>query len=212
MPTIRELRERRGLTLEALGQAVGSNRQQIWKLENGYTRLTLDWMIKLAGPLGVEPKDLVPESVDAARSLLPRARRMRPAEAMAPPRGDMIPIKSAARGGDEQEMFLAEPIGFTPRPPNLAGVREAYAIYMVGDSMLPRYEPGWILHVNPYKPARPGRDVVLYLKNGSVVVKQFVRASGEDLVLHQLNPGDDLFVDKGDVREMHLVVGVDQEG
>jgi hypothetical protein len=27
------------------------------------------------------------------------------------------------------------------------GMRSAYAIYMVGDSMEPRYEPGWLLHV-----------------------------------------------------------------
>src|SRR5215470_4574248 len=101
---------------------------------------------------------------------------------------DRIPIRSGARGGTDQEMFLEDgPIGYTARPANLSGVRSAYAIYMVGDSMLPRYEPGWILHVNPFKPARPGRDVVLYLKNGTVVVKQFVRSSGDDFVLHQLN-------------------------
>ncbi|MGE3783621.1 MAG: helix-turn-helix domain-containing protein, partial [Alphaproteobacteria bacterium] len=45
-----------------------------------------------------------------------------------PARGDTIPIRSAARGGGEQEMFLGDgPIGYTSRPTNLAGVRDAYA-------------------------------------------------------------------------------------
>ena len=47
-------------------------------------------------------------------------------------------------------------------PANLGGVRAAYAIYMVGDSMEPRYEQGWLLHVNPFKPPTRGRDVVVY--------------------------------------------------
>ena len=44
--------------------------------------------------------------------------------------------RSAARGGGEQEMFLEDgPIGYTPRPSNLSGVRGAYAIYMIGDEL-----------------------------------------------------------------------------
>src|SRR5437588_6798143 len=44
-----------------------------------------------------------------------------------------IPIRSPARAGRDQEMFLADgPIGYTPRPSNLSGVRGAYAIYRAG--------------------------------------------------------------------------------
>src|SRR5256885_8602880 len=43
-----------------------------------------------------------------------------------------IPVRSAARGGNDQEMFLEDgPIGYTPRPSNLNGGRGAYAIYMI---------------------------------------------------------------------------------
>ena len=115
----------------------------------------------------------------------------RPIQPGAPPpaRGDTIPIRSAARGGGEQEMFLGDgPIGYTPRPANLAGVRDAYAIYMVGDSMEPRYEQGWLLHVNPFKPPTRGRDIVLYKTNDAVLIKQFVRWDSDALMLRQLNP------------------------
>src|SRR5580692_8200656 len=126
---------------------------------------------------------------------------------------DRIPIRSGARGGTDQEMFLEDgPIGYTPRPANLSGVRSAYAIYMVGDSMEPRYEPGWLLHVNPFKPPIRGRDVVIYKEGQAVLIKQFVGWEGDALVLRQLNPPATLRVPRGEVRECHLVVGSDQEG
>jgi phage repressor protein C with HTH and peptisase S24 domain len=130
-----------------------------------------------------------------------------------PPSHDMIPIRSAGRGGGEQEMFLSDgPIGFTARPANLGGVRSAYAIYMVGDSMEPRYEQGWLLHVNPFKPPTRGRDVVVYKRNHAVLIKQFIRWDSDALVLRQLNPADELRVPRDEIVECHLVVGVDQEG
>jgi phage repressor protein C with HTH and peptisase S24 domain len=126
---------------------------------------------------------------------------------------DRIPIRSGARGGTDEEMFLEDgPIGYTPRPANLNGVRSAYAIYMVGDSMEPRYEPGWLLHVNPFKPPTRGRDVVVYKEGQAVLIKQFMAWDGDTLVLRQLNPPATLKVPRDQVRECHLVVGSDQEG
>ena len=124
-----------------------------------------------------------------------------------------IPIRSAARGGGDQEMFLEDgAIGYTPRPSNLSGVRGAYAIYMIGDSMEPRYEQGWLLHVNPFKPPTRGRDVVVYKEGDAVLIKQFVGWDGDTLLLRQLNPAQDLRIPRAEVRECHLVVGADQEG
>jgi phage repressor protein C with HTH and peptisase S24 domain/DNA-binding transcriptional regulator YdaS (Cro superfamily) len=126
---------------------------------------------------------------------------------------DRIPIRSGARGGSDQEMFLEDgPIGYTPRPANLNGVRSAYAIYMVGDSMEPRYEPGWLLHVNPFKPPIRGRDVVVYKEGQAVLIKQFIGWEGDTLVLRQMNPPATLKIPRDQVRECHLVVGSDQEG
>jgi phage repressor protein C with HTH and peptisase S24 domain len=148
----------------------------------------------------------------------PTPRRGRPpgsGTAIAPrPRGvEPIPIRSAGRGGADQQMFLADgPIGFTPRPANLDGIRGAYAIYMVGDSMEPRYEQGWLLHVNPFKPPTRGRDVVVYKKDQSVLIKQFLGWERDTLVLRQLNPPEELRFAGDEVQECHLIVGVDQEG
>jgi phage repressor protein C with HTH and peptisase S24 domain len=217
---LRTLRESRDLSLAALADLVGTTRQQIHKLETGERRLSIDWLLKLASALGVEPKDLLPSEqapafgglAESSRGALrPRGAGIRPADRPDP--RDVIPIRSAGRGGDGQTMFLGDgPIGFTRRPSSLQEVRDAYAIYMVGDSMSPRYEPGWLLHVNPYKPPKSGRDVVVTLADDGVLVKTYRGYDDSTLVLEQLNPPGEIRLDRAAVRDVHLIVGVDQEG
>jgi phage repressor protein C with HTH and peptisase S24 domain len=175
--------------------------------------------VQVAAFLRVSPDEVLRHAVAEVGSQpavdMPRPGRGRPPSER--PSGiarspDMIPIRSAGRGGNDQEMFLQDEIGYTPRPANLGGVRAAYAIYMVGDSMEPRYEQNWLLHVNPFKPPRRGRDVVVYKKGQAVLIKQFVGWEGDTLVLRQLNPPDTLRIPRSDVEECHLVVGTDQEG
>jgi phage repressor protein C with HTH and peptisase S24 domain len=78
--------------------------------------------------------------------------------------------------------------------------------------MEPRYEQGWLLHVNPFKPPTRGRDVVVYKAGQAVLIKQFVGWDEDALILRQLNPEDTLRVPRNEVAECHLIVGVDQEG
>lgn len=184
-------------------------------------------VVHIAAFLRVPEEEVLRHAVDGTSSVptadFPRPGRGRPPSAgsassgalagRSSQEGDRIPIRSGARGGTDQEMFLEDgPIGYTPRPANLGGVRSAYAIYMVGDSMEPRYEPGWLLHVNPFKPPTRGRDVVVYKAGQAVLIKQFVGWEGDTLVLRQLNPPDTLRIPREQVRECHLVVGADQEG
>lgn len=176
--------------------------------------------VQIAAFLGVSPDDVLRRAVADTGSPpaadMSRAGRGRPRSASTSNAGnqaDLIPIRSAGRGGTDQAMFLEDgPIGYTSRPSNLNGVRAAYAIYMVGDSMEPRYEPGWLLHVNPFKPPTRGRDVVVYKQGQAVLIKQFVGWDGDTLVLRQLNPPETLRIPRADVVECHLIVGTDQEG
>lgn len=138
-----------------------------------------------------------------------RAVEAAAAEYYPPDQLDLIPIKSAARGGEEQEMAL-EPIGFAPRPYGLRGVKQAYAVYVVNDSMTPRYRPGITVHVNPWKTPRPQSGVVVYKRNDSVLIKEFVRQSATELLLRQYNPPEEIRIPLADVRECHVVVGTDE--
>ncbi|MFZ2869084.1 helix-turn-helix transcriptional regulator, partial [Zavarzinia sp.] len=60
-----ELRRRAGLTQDQLATLADTGRSQIVKLERGERRMTVDWMLRLAKPLGCDPKDLLPEEEPA---------------------------------------------------------------------------------------------------------------------------------------------------
>ena len=66
MTKLKELRQRRVLTLRELEEESGVSYNTIWRLENGYTDARPSTIRKLAKALGVEPEDLiVVESDDA---------------------------------------------------------------------------------------------------------------------------------------------------
>jgi transcriptional regulator with XRE-family HTH domain len=56
---LRELRQRRVLTLHELGERSGVAYNTIWRLENGRTGAQPRTIRKLAAALGVEPEELV---------------------------------------------------------------------------------------------------------------------------------------------------------
>jgi phage repressor protein C with HTH and peptisase S24 domain len=207
--------ERAGATQADLARQLGLAPSAVSRMLKGERQMKALEAVHVAQFLGV-PQDEVLRHAGEENPLPPEpARRGRPPRqtAIPAPRQDAMPIRSAARGGNDQQMFLEDgPIGYTPRPANLAGVRDAYAIYMTGDSMEPRYMAGWLLHVNPFKPPTRGRDVVLYKTNQVVLIKQFVGWAGDALVLRQLNPDETLRIPRAEVAGCHLVVGVDQEG
>lgn len=58
---ITEHRERVGMTLEELADATGIHYSHISKMETRARRVTIDHLLKLAGPLRCQPRDLVPD-------------------------------------------------------------------------------------------------------------------------------------------------------
>ncbi len=64
---LKEIREERGLTQEALGKLIGATKTQISKIEKGNQELKLSWIIKLAKALAVEPWEIIasPDSATA---------------------------------------------------------------------------------------------------------------------------------------------------
>jgi len=209
--------EQAGGTQADLARHLGLAPSAVSRMLRGERQMKLLEAVQIAQFLGVSQEEVLRRAGDATVPPPEPARRGRPPRSATPhaplQRQDSMPIRSAARGGNDQQMFLGDgPIGYTPRPSNLAGVRDAYAIYMIGDSMEPRYIQGWLLHVNPFKPPTRGRDVVVYKNDQAVLIKQFISWNDDELVLRQLNPEDTLRIPRDEVVECHLVVGVDQEG
>lgn len=59
---IKKIRLSRDMSLAEVARAAGTTHAQVLKLENGARRLTQDWMIRLAKPLGVAPAALISDS------------------------------------------------------------------------------------------------------------------------------------------------------
>ena len=215
---LRSYRRQAGLTLEQLARLVSTTAAQISKLEKGERRLTVDWMARLAPPLGIQMADLLspvppspPSKEPPLNALLPGGDASFAGFPISGEPRDFIPVRSAGRGGIEQEMFLQDgPIDYIRRPPSLAQVRDAYAIYVVGDSMQPRFRPGQLLHVNPFKPPQSGSGVVVTKASGAVLIKEFVRQDAHSVYLRQYNPADTFFYNIDEISAVHMVVGLQE--
>jgi hypothetical protein len=128
-----------------------------------------------------------------------------------------MPILGASIGGDSRTrtLFNGQRLGDVTRPASLANNPRAYATYVHGESMEPRYEAGEIVLVNPDKGYRKGNYVVAQVHEDDSdlpfgYVKRFV-SFGDDLVLEQLNPpeGEDRIMrfPRDRVVSVHRIVG-----
>lgn len=112
---------------------------------------------------------------------------------------------SNGASGPMELIEMGEVVDMVRRPPGLSAVKSAYALYVMGDSQSPRFEPGELIYVNPNRPAVPGDDVVVQLVDSDgctncALVKRLVKRDGDVLVLRQFNPPHDFTVPLDRVR------------
>ncbi|HET6158484.1 MAG TPA: S24 family peptidase [Dongiaceae bacterium] len=125
-----------------------------------------------------------------------------------------IPVLGAAECGSDGVFILNEggPIDFVRRPPGQMNRKGIYCIYAEGSSMEPVYEAGDLIYVDPHRPPKAGRDVVIQLvaKQPSgeerCFLKRLVRRSGGKWHLKQFNPEKEFVLDEKDVAAVHLVL------
>src|SRR5258708_38198563 len=104
-----------------------------------------------------------------------------------PPRA--LPVMGAVKGGAEGFFFNeGEAKKYVVRPPALAGVSNAFALYVDGESMEPRYYAGEMLYVNPNRPVTRGCFVAVEMDEDQGMIKKFDRRYDIHLVLTTLNP------------------------
>ena len=126
------------------------------------------------------------------------------------PSNNQMPIYGAAQGGPGFDITdIQTPADSAPVPPYLAGAANPYGVYVVGDSMEPRFYAGETLMVHPGKPVRKGDWVVVQFEDDGLyaVVKKFDHSNDKDVHLEQLNPPKPIRYERDSVRAVHKIVG-----
>jgi phage repressor protein C with HTH and peptisase S24 domain len=123
-----------------------------------------------------------------------------------------IPVYGHAMGGKDGEFILSgNQVSEVLAPPNLSHVPDAYAVYVVGDSMEPRYFAGETVFVNPRLPISRGAFVVAQISKSQedqprAYVKRFVSQATKRLRLEQYNPKKSLEFPISTVGAIHRIV------
>lgn len=103
---IRHFRKQRGLTLAALGAAIGLTPPSVSRIENGKMRLSTGWMEKIAAALNVGPADLLESSPAGGAELIGEIGGAGLCESMPPQ-----PFRLALPGPESRVVHLSQPCG-----------------------------------------------------------------------------------------------------
>lgn len=125
--------------------------------------------------------------------------------------GVKIPVYGRAIGGIDGEFDMnGSLLGTILAPPKLAGMKDVYAVIVVGESMSPRYEDGETCVIDPHYRIKKGDYVVAQIKNEDegpqlAYVKKFIRRNDIELVLEQFNPPKELHFPAKNVVSVHYI-------
>ena len=132
--------------------------------------------------------------------------------------GDRIPVLATGEGGEDRFPWTGEIVDYVARPPHLGGATQAYAVYIVGSTMEPRYQFGEIVYVHPGKPIAPGAFVLVQTTPGQqgemaqAFIKRFTKRTATKLTFEQYNPPKQTEVKVSDIATMHRIVGSAESG
>jgi phage repressor protein C with HTH and peptisase S24 domain len=208
------LRERAGLSMRAVSEALGWTLTRYQHYEDRYRRnfLPMEFVNQLADlfvPRGIpraEIMDLagVPREPASGDPTAPQPPQ--PPHVPVMPRD--LPVMGTVKGGEEGFYFNeGEPKEYIVRPPALTGVSNAFALYVHGESMEPRYYAGEVLYVNPNRPLAKGCFVAVEMTNDRGLIKQFIRRSDDLLVLAQFNPPKEIRLPMAEVKRIYRITG-----
>ena len=123
-----------------------------------------------------------------------------------------LEVRGVALGGNDGTfIYNGEIVDYVPRATGLAESPNAFALYVIGDSMSPRFEPGDMIFIDPGRTVRAGDDVVVEIadRNGEpegCYIKRLIRRTSRRIVLKQFNPNRELSFKNEEVLAVHRIL------
>lgn len=198
---LRRLREAAGLSQDELAAAAKTTQSTIDRIERDEVANSR-FLPRIAGVLRVGLSD-IDESYGSDRATLPSVT-----QPTAPERD--FPIYTAAEGGPGEIIRSVEPVDWWPRPIEVLKVRGAYGMYIVGESMVPEFEPGQVAVINPNLPWVASKPYIFYAEKAGeprATVKRLRRATTDAWHVLQHNPQREFSLSRNLWTIAHRVVG-----
>ena len=118
----------------------------------------------------------------------------------------MLPVYGRAE--DFDFINMREPIDSIETPPYLLNTIAAYAVYVSGETMMPRLNPGEIVFVHPGKPCRANDSVVVQLKTDTAVIKTFQKFNETEIILSQFTTDETVKFQRDEIKSVYKIIGI----
>jgi phage repressor protein C with HTH and peptisase S24 domain len=204
--------------MRAVSEALGWSLTRYQHYEDRYKRRFLPFELArdleaIFAPHGVESGAVLQLAGIESGQPVNQRREAAPVRAAPAQAQRDLPVMGTVRGDSDGFLFVqGEAKEFVERPANLKGVFNAFALYMDGDVMEPRYYAGELVYVNPNRPLTKNCFVAVELTDGQGLIRQFVRRSEDEVVLRQFSPAKDLHLKASTVRKVYRITGAVEAG
>lgn len=221
----------------------GVNRSFFQDLRRGKTPRT-DTLERVVGAIGLTMAQF--HALQAGAQPVPVAAFQSPQSDFRPAPADLfasvpraqgeipdLPVLGTAEGADEpvdgnghphmiESMLLAvtDQIEQRIRPAALKNRKDVYCLYITGQSMDPRFEPGELVYVDARRPAAIGDYVIVQMRGNEdnednvvrVMVKRLVKRGPDYFEFQQFNPPLTFRYPKNMVMRLHRIMRTDELG
>tara|TARA_R110002095_G_scaffold201510_1_gene182420 strand:- start:543 stop:1352 length:810 start_codon:yes stop_codon:yes gene_type:complete len=178
---LRELRIRKGCTLEELSEITKLSPSYLSRLESGSRRLNADIIQRLSLALSCGPAELLPHNNFTGTSYVSTAT---PANIQSHTASSVdLPVyKLTGKRGAEGVIEKAKAEQWISRPADFIGVPDAFACAVNDSQWMPRYMDGDRLLIHPTAPLKAGCAVLVTTKEGKAYIGTFkeVQGTGEE--------------------------------
>lgn len=210
---IKAMRLAAGMTLEQLGQVLGIGKAAMSHKEKGISPVTTDELARLAAALDCDIDHLLHDNVTRLSQKVTKPSQFNGTKAprdSADGYSTLVPVYGPAAASHPERILLTDDfiVEKMERPKELLRIKEGFVMYVVGDSMRPRYKDRELVSVNPNLKPHKEQDCVIVLdEEGNALVKEFAGETDTEFKFKQYNPEKIIKLKKADVRALYAVVG-----
>lgn len=209
---LRELRIRKGCTLEELSEVTKLSPSYLSRLESGTRRLNADIIQRLSLALSCGPAELLPQSNFTGTSYAASPSSIgRPGHA--PSSADLPVYKLIGKKGAEGVIEKARAEQWITRPSDFIGVHDGFACAVNDSQWMPRYMDGDRLLIHPTAPLKAGCAVLVTTKEGKAYIGTFKEAKGrgdeQDFIIETTfsTPLQEMTFKQKDMRAAYRITG-----